>query len=39
MMVHVTVKKSHDHISQWNMVEGSRSNDVITAYLTYVPLK
>jgi len=38
MIIYVTVTKSYDHISQWNVVEGSRSNGVITACFTYISL-
>ena len=43
MMSHITVTitimLSHDHMSQWNIVEGSRRNNITIAYLTYINLK
>jgi len=41
IMSHVTVAVmlSHNCMSQWNIVGGSRRNNVTTAYLTYINLK
>jgi len=39
MMVYVTVTKSHNHVLQWNIVEGFKSNNVITACFIHIDFK
>ena len=46
MMSHVTVtnyhmilSQSYNYVSWWKIVEGSKRNNVITIYLTYIDLK
>jgi len=36
VIAHVTVTKSHDHMSQWDVVKDSKNNDVIIACYIYV---
>ena len=36
---HITLSLSHNHMSQWKIIEDFRSNNVITMCLTHIDLK